>query len=51
VQLAKKEKVKRLEWQVLDWNESALQFYARYNAQVSSEWLNCRLTYKQLQGE
>jgi GNAT superfamily N-acetyltransferase len=30
-------------WQVLDWNQSAIDFYKRYGADVSSEWLNCSL--------
>lgn len=51
VALARQEKVKRLEWQVLNWNEPALRFYRRYKADVNDEWLNCRLTYGQLQGE
>ncbi len=30
-------------WQVLDWNEGAIRFYKRYNAEFSAEWLNVRL--------
>ncbi len=33
-------------WQVLDWNEPAIQFYKKYGADVSSEWLNCSLSVK-----
>ena len=28
-------------WQVLDWNEPAIQFYKKYGALIESEWLNC----------
>jgi GNAT superfamily N-acetyltransferase len=30
-------------WQVLDWNEPAINFYKKYNAAISGEWLNCSL--------
>lgn len=33
-----------LVWQVLDWNESALQFYRAFGAESTGEWLTCRLT-------
>jgi GNAT superfamily N-acetyltransferase len=33
-------------WQVLDWNERAIDFYKKYGADVSSEWLNCSLSLK-----
>ena len=34
----------RLEWQVLDWNEPALRFYAKHGAALDDAWLNGRLT-------
>ena len=30
-------------WQVLNWNESAINFYKKYNARIDDEWLNCHL--------
>jgi GNAT superfamily N-acetyltransferase len=30
-------------WQVLDWNEPAIEFYKRYGASFDGEWLNCSL--------
>lgn len=48
VEVAKKDKVRRLEWQVLDWNEPAIKFYKKYNATLDSEWLNGKLTNHQL---
>jgi len=28
-------------WQVLDWNQPAINFYKKYNATFDKEWLNC----------
>lgn len=49
VQVAKKEKVKRLEWQVLNWNEPAIAFYKKYKSNFDDGWLNCKITYEQIQ--
>jgi hypothetical protein len=27
-------------WQVLDWNQPAIDFYQKYNAIFEKEWLN-----------
>ena len=35
-------------WQVLDWNKAAINFYKKYNANISSSWLNGKLTKKQI---
>ena len=32
-----------MQWQVLDWNTPAIDFYKSLEAEVSSEWLNGRL--------
>lgn len=34
----------RLEWAVLDWNETAIGFYRRMGADVMDDWRICRLT-------
>lgn len=31
-------------WQVLDWNTPAIEFYKKYGAEISGEWLNCSLS-------
>ncbi len=31
-------------WQVLEWNEAAINFYKKYNAHFDGEWINCTLT-------
>ncbi len=49
LQIAKKENVRRLEWQVLEWNEPAIGFYKKYGSELDGEWINCKLRYKQLQ--
>jgi GNAT superfamily N-acetyltransferase len=33
----------RLDWQVLDWNELAIGFYARQGARLLPDWRTCRL--------
>ncbi len=30
-------------WQVLDWNASALHFYAKFNYTQQKEWITCRM--------
>lgn len=40
VALAKEKGYKRLTWQVLDWNQPAIDFYKRWNATLDSEWIN-----------
>ena len=34
----------RFEWTVLDWNESAIEFYRRHGAEVLPQWRICRVT-------
>lgn len=35
-------------WQVLDWNQPAINFYSRYNAEINKGWLNAALSKEQL---
>ncbi len=35
-------------WQVLDWNEPALNFYSKYAAGIDSGWLNASLSKEQV---
>ncbi|MCX2575145.1 GNAT family N-acetyltransferase [Pedobacter sandarakinus] len=35
-------------WQVLDWNEPAINFYNKYNANLESGWLNVSLSTAQV---
>jgi len=50
INVAKQEKVRKLEWQVLKWNTPAIEFYKKLNTLFDDEWLNCKLTFQQIQG-
>lgn len=41
---AKEKKFDAIVWQVLDWNEPALNFYKKYNTKFDGDWLNGSLT-------
>lgn len=41
IEEAKERKLNGLMWQVLEWNESAINFYKKYNPLFDSEWVNC----------
>lgn len=45
VSIAKAMGVKRMDWQVLDWNHTALNFYRRNHATLDPEWINGRLFF------
>ncbi len=49
IDVAKQTNVRRMEWQVLDWNTNAIEFYKKYNATLDGEWINGKLTNHQLQ--
>lgn len=36
-------------WQVLNWNEPAINFYKKYDARIDDEWLNCHLENAQIE--
>jgi GNAT superfamily N-acetyltransferase len=42
---AKEKKYNGMNWQVLDWNEPAINFYKKYNANFDPEWVNCSINY------
>lgn len=43
LQEAKDKQYSGMVWQVLDWNEPAINFYKKYNAVIDDEWLNCTI--------
>lgn len=45
VGVAKANKVTRMDWQVLNWNVSAIEFYKKNNTELSDQWLNGRLYF------
>lgn len=40
IEEAKERNLHGISWQVLDWNESAIEFYQKYNAKLDPEWVN-----------
>jgi GNAT superfamily N-acetyltransferase len=46
VRIANQMGVKRMDWQVLDWNHTALNFYRRNHATLDPEWINGRLFFE-----
>jgi len=45
IQEAEEKKLKGMNWQVLDWNEPAINFYKKYNASFDPEWVNCSINF------
>jgi GNAT superfamily N-acetyltransferase len=43
IEEAKEKGFNRISWQVLEWNEPAINFYKKYNAKFDSEWVNCSI--------
>ena len=46
LRIAKIKNVKRMDWQVLEWNEPAIRFYQKQQAILDPEWLNGRLFFE-----
>lgn len=46
INVAKKRKVRKLEWQVLEWNKPAINFYKKYRTIFDNEWINCKLSFE-----
>lgn len=45
IEEAKEKKFSGMLWQVLDWNEPAINFYKKYNAAFDGEWFNVSLNF------
>ena len=45
LEVARETKCTGMDWQVLDWNEPAIEFYKRYKAELDSGWVNCRMEF------
>jgi GNAT superfamily N-acetyltransferase len=43
IEEAKEKKFNGIVWQVLEWNEPAINFYKKYNANFDGEWVNCSI--------
>lgn len=48
IEEAKEKNFKGMTWQVLDWNEPAINFYEKYNAEFDSGWINVSLSKDQI---
>ena len=48
IKICNSEKYQGMTWQVLDWNSPAINFYKKYNSEISSKWLNGKLTKEQI---
>jgi len=44
--IAKARNVGRFEWQVLDWNQTAIDFYKKYDAEMDGEWFNAKIQFR-----
>ena len=40
---SREKNLKGIVWQVLDWNEPAIEFYKKYSATFDNEWFNCSI--------
>ena len=45
IEEAKSKNFAGMNWQALDWNEPALNFYRKYNASFDPEWVNCAINF------
>lgn len=41
IEAAKEKNLSAIVWQVLEWNEPAINFYKKLNAKFDNEWVNC----------
>jgi ribosomal protein S18 acetylase RimI-like enzyme len=48
IEEAKEKKFKGITWQVLDWNEPAINFYKKYITEFDSGWINVSLSENQV---
>ncbi len=48
MQKALEENCSGMMWQVLEWNEPAINFYKKYGAKLDDEWTNCSLEAEQI---
>ena len=44
IEEAKEKKLSAIVWQVLDWNEPAINFYKKYKTKFDAEWVNCSIS-------
>jgi L-amino acid N-acyltransferase YncA len=42
---AQRKKFHGIMWQVLEWNEPAINFYKKYNTSFDPDWVNCGISF------
>ena len=45
IEEAKEKKFSGIMWQVLEWNEPAINFYKKYKTNFDGEWVNCSINF------
>lgn len=45
IELGKASGATGMMWQVLDWNEPAIEFYKKYPSKLDAGWINCNLDF------
>lgn len=45
--IAKRAGADRLDWQVIDWNSPAVEFYEKLGAHIEKVWWNCKLDLRE----
>jgi GNAT superfamily N-acetyltransferase len=45
IEEAKEKQFSGMMWQVLEWNEPAINFYKKYKANFDPEWVNCTISF------
>ncbi|MCH7534760.1 MAG: GNAT family N-acetyltransferase [Bacteroidetes bacterium] len=48
VEIGKEMNVRRIDWEVLDWNEPAISLYKKYNARFDGEWVKVSISDKEI---
>src|SRR5688572_697954 len=43
IEEAKEKNLNAIVWQVLEWNQPAIEFYKKYHADFDGEWINCSI--------
>ena len=45
IEIGKSTECTGMMWQVLDWNQPAIDFYKKYDMKMETEWNNCHLDF------
>ncbi len=45
IEIGKQTNCSGMMWQVLDWNEPAINFYKKHQANFDDEWINCNIDF------